>query len=623
LVLGLGAGALRPVGAGAQEARPAAPAAGCRFVHGFAALRDRLVAEHGADAVGVCREDERPASDGAVQATDLGMFHWRRADNTTSFVGHDAAWTLDAAGLRREEHAPEDAAARHDRLGFAPGIDYLFTLGAGGGTHQALPDGRFRVTLTAPDADVLWFSNRPQRLSGHRPVGTFVAWWDAFGFGDVAPNAVLSLPAGEAGRDTLVFSMDRPVLNADGSVAFTGAVLPDDAPRSEAVHAHAERADADLPAAFGRAVLFVDDARVASGCSRDNPGACTFRFEPTGSVVQLAMPLDPAGTTYLKYKITATGAPGGSGYGTECTVNCNLTDPASVKYPRVGSLRGGNGAVVYGEFEGRAENGPRNVVKTTMVLSILVGVRGSDGGDRYFQECPQCGYIRHGGGGGGGGGSFVWLAGPAGDRGPGTANLLIAAGGGGGGSGRFNVCEHILGCDAGREVGRDGVSNSPDGGGDGGGRGGLGGRGGGAGLLGNGLAHGGRGCTDCSPSTPPPATAINAGGAGGEALCSEKIPYAIGGGGFGGGGGGFCSIGGGGGGFSGGASGSGDWYSQSAGAGGGSWNAGTNRRAGVDAGGGRPMVVITFEFPPAPPRAEGAASASPAAQPRPIPRPVG
>jgi hypothetical protein len=578
LLLVLVLGALLPVGAVAQQAPE------CHFAHGFAALRDRLVAEAGADVVGSCREDERPASDGAVQATALGVLHWRRADNATSFVGHDATWTLDADGLRRQEHAPADAAARHDRLGFAPGISYLFSLGAGGGTYAALPEGGFRVTLTAPDADVVWFSNRPQRLSGHRPVATFVEWWDAFGFGDVPPNAVLSLPAGEAGRDTLVFSMDRPALNADGSLTFTGAALPDDAPRTETLHAHAARADADLPAAFGRAVLFVDDAAVALAQPCPNSGphlpTCTiYTFPYRGQVEHWQV---PAGQDEIT--IIAAGAKGGDSRG--------WTDHV----PKAG----GAGAQVQGNFN----------VSPGQVLTILVGGRGQGSSSSL--------------GGGGGGGSFVWVGtGPAADD-----NLMIAAGGGGGAATG----------DAGQpgQVSEAGGAGTRSHGGAGG-QGGQGGRvasaydGEWAGAAGGGLL----GAGDVNPQTRRGAAwggdAIRDGGRGGQGGCPPG-----GAGGYGGGGGSSCygivngpsvGAGGGGGGYSGGGAGGQDngdgpeWGLTGAGGGGGSFNRGCCQSSGSSSQADGVVKIIAVG-PPGPLGPLGPSTASPSARPRPVVTPA-
>ena len=405
LFLALVVGTLLPAATVAQ------PAAECRFVAGFALLRDAVFAAEGVDVVGGCLEDERAldASGDTVQASTGGVFHWWRAENTTIFTGKTKTWLFDAEGFWWEPNELAGAAAHHERLGFAPGIQYLFALGAGSGAYRPLPDapGRFVVTLAAPDANILWFSDRPQRLSGHRPLGTFLDWWNRFGFAANPPNAVLSVPGASPGQDTLVFTLDRPALSADGSLTFTGVILKDDAPRSAATQAHAAQADADLPATFGRAILFVDPGNVGgagpwgfdiptpvAASNSCNTSPCTF-----GSMGKRETWAVPAGV----FRITVQAA-GGRGGAASSLRSSPPTHP------------GGQGAQVVGTF----------AVRPLSVLTIQVGGRGQD-----ITPPPPTGRVfpRAAPGGGGGGGSFVFMQSDLG-RWPDTP--LLAAGGGGG-----------------------------------------------------------------------------------------------------------------------------------------------------------------------------------------------
>ena len=575
LLLGLVVAALAPMGAAAQQPPAAGEATGCRFVHGFAALRDRLLVQEGRDVVGACREDERPTAGGdALQRTTAGVLHWGRAANATSFTDAADTWVLSADGLRKEANGAAGAAAHHDRLGFAPGISYLFALNAEGGTYRPLPGGGFGVTLTAPEPEITWFSDRPQRLSGHRPLGTFLDWWDAFGFGDVRPNAVLSLPTADAAQDTLVFALNRPVLNRDGSLTFTGVLLPDDAPRTEGVRGHGARADAALPAAFGRAVLFVDSA-ITDGITNDHASVCeigfnctrTVSFGATGAIQHWRVPDHVTHVT-----ITAAGARGG-------TANSWVSDPRT--YP------GGAGAEVAGAF----------TVQPGSSLSILVGGRGRD----VTSPLPngRGGFNGPVGasGGGGGGGSFVWST-------PslfGTGTLLLA-GGGGGGAG----IKHPGGDGQQGETGGDGKGYYyPV---VGVGSGGAGGQGGGGGQGGQGNGPGGRpgvpegsggGGLHGAGGGPHGAGAISDGGAGAR---GEDCGTAgkSGDGGYGGGGGGGChwyvwGMGAGGGGYSGGGGGGQDGGN---GGGGGSFNGGSGSKTFRSSGRDDGFVSVTFFSPP-------------------------
>lgn len=244
---------------GASPAGAQAPA--CRLSADFEALRAKITAQAGRDIVGACRENEQTAKNGdKIQRTKNGVLHWSAKNKTARFTNHTATWTLDLMGLHVAANGVEGHAAVHDRLGFAPGIEYLFLLKSTGGklAPKAGADGVFTITLTNPDTDVAWFSDRPQRLTGHRPLATFVDWWDGLGFGAVPPNAVIALPHGKAEQDTLIFTMGRPAWDAKArTLTFQAVRLEDDAPPHR-LDAHRARADKTLSASFGAAVVFVD-----------------------------------------------------------------------------------------------------------------------------------------------------------------------------------------------------------------------------------------------------------------------------------------------------------------------------------------------------------------------------
>jgi hypothetical protein len=82
---------------------PLAPAAalqagGCRFVLGFAALREAI----GPGIVGACLEDEHfnPANGNAEQRTTGGLLVWRKADNWTAFTDGHETWVNGPFGLQ-------------------------------------------------------------------------------------------------------------------------------------------------------------------------------------------------------------------------------------------------------------------------------------------------------------------------------------------------------------------------------------------------------------------------------------------------------------------------------------------------------------------------------------------
>ena len=70
----------------------------CRFVLGFAALRDLV----GAEKVGACLEDEHfnPANGNAEQRTSGGLLVWRKIDNFTAFTDGATSWINGPNGLQ-------------------------------------------------------------------------------------------------------------------------------------------------------------------------------------------------------------------------------------------------------------------------------------------------------------------------------------------------------------------------------------------------------------------------------------------------------------------------------------------------------------------------------------------
>ncbi len=118
---------------------------------------------------------------------------------------------------------------------------FLFALSAPSGSFE---EGRL-ILNDVPM--VIYFSDRPERIVGHAPVAQFLALWDEGPDNFVAdpPNAVLSI-LGKTGKQTgiedSVIELYRPK-QGDCSVTFDIRIL-----------------SGDVPASFGAASLFIDEA---------------------------------------------------------------------------------------------------------------------------------------------------------------------------------------------------------------------------------------------------------------------------------------------------------------------------------------------------------------------------
>jgi len=114
----------------------------------------------------------------------------------------------------------------------AADIEYMFAqtareLGVAGG----------RLTLHGAAASTLWFSDRPQRLTGHLPTSEFVANWDVGddSFAADPPNGLLSIFEDDAVNDVVVV-LRQPRLDGDDlSYSFEvteGELAPSTGPTS-------------------------------------------------------------------------------------------------------------------------------------------------------------------------------------------------------------------------------------------------------------------------------------------------------------------------------------------------------------------------------------------------------
>jgi hypothetical protein len=140
-----------------------------------------------------------------------------------------------------------------DATAAAPRADDLFVVD--GRLTSARSTGQSTLEVSVRRSTVLWFSDRPARLNGNRPIGTFVAEWPSIFRGD-PPNAVVLAPSDDRSRRPIAVELQRPTFDrSTGVVRFqlrrerrSGRVATDwlarwqRAPRS----------------ARGRLVLFID-----------------------------------------------------------------------------------------------------------------------------------------------------------------------------------------------------------------------------------------------------------------------------------------------------------------------------------------------------------------------------
>jgi hypothetical protein len=146
-------------------------------------------------------------------------------------------------------------------------IALLFVQTATEGTMEPIEGTpAFELSLSGVTPQVVWFSDRPARLSGHIPVPGFVDAWDGYGFDDDPPNAALSVLDAHHTADTVVVELEQPRYDPDVGTVRYRAQLLDEA--SGNLSHMAANIDPRIEPRFGHAALFIDDAGapVIDGC---------------------------------------------------------------------------------------------------------------------------------------------------------------------------------------------------------------------------------------------------------------------------------------------------------------------------------------------------------------------
>jgi uncharacterized protein YjbI with pentapeptide repeats len=146
-------------------------------------------------------------------------------------------------------------------------IGLLFAQTANRGTMTPIKGTpRFKLRLRGVNPQVVWFSDRPARQSGHIPVRDFVRSWAGFGFVEDPPNAALTLLHAADHQDTVVVALGRPDFKKKKDQIRYSARILDEA-TGNLSHLESDL-DPRVNRRFRAPSLFIDDAtaRVVGGC---------------------------------------------------------------------------------------------------------------------------------------------------------------------------------------------------------------------------------------------------------------------------------------------------------------------------------------------------------------------
>ena len=148
---------------------------------------------------------------------------------------------LVAAQLHRQSVSPE-------RVSTEPTFSYIQT--AHSGTLSAeQTDGRRILKLNDVSPSTVYFSDRPDRITGHESTEAFIAQWNdgEDSFQSDPPNAALDILDRDSQRIAILELMDATYDPAANTLEYQVMVLDDET-------------GGNLPQEFGEAVLLVDNA---------------------------------------------------------------------------------------------------------------------------------------------------------------------------------------------------------------------------------------------------------------------------------------------------------------------------------------------------------------------------
>jgi uncharacterized protein YjbI with pentapeptide repeats len=158
-------------------------------------------------------------------------------------------------------------------------VGLLFTQTAPSGTLKPVEGGaadRRTLVLEGVSRQVVWFTDRPARKSGHLPLAGFVSQWPGYGFVEDPPNAALTVLDASAGQDTVVLTLGQPRYRAKRDRLRYPAQLEGEA-SGNLSHLEPSR-DRRVPRRFADASLFIDDATapVSGACVIQPFAECSY-----------------------------------------------------------------------------------------------------------------------------------------------------------------------------------------------------------------------------------------------------------------------------------------------------------------------------------------------------------
>jgi len=135
---------------------------------------------------------------------------------------------------------------------------FLFIQSAVSGTFTD-NDGVKILTLFEISPSTVYFSDRPNRVTGVLDTNSFIALWGEGedSFRDDPPNAALEISTADGNSDVFILELMNPVYNYElKTLQYDVKILSE---ASDGLTHYSDRIDLEIPATFNHSVLFIDD----------------------------------------------------------------------------------------------------------------------------------------------------------------------------------------------------------------------------------------------------------------------------------------------------------------------------------------------------------------------------
>ena len=156
-------------------------------------------------------------------------------------------------------------------------LSLLFLQTASSGTFTE-ENGKKILTLNDISSSTVWFSDRPQRITGHYSTDEFVLHWnqDKDSFADDPPNAALEILSGVEESDVFILELSNPIYDSTLQTLQYEIILLEEG--TEGLSHYTKDADVSLLENFGVVALFIDN----ESCGFVNIGGGPPGSDPTG-----------------------------------------------------------------------------------------------------------------------------------------------------------------------------------------------------------------------------------------------------------------------------------------------------------------------------------------------------